>query len=482
MGAEWGHLCVGEVAGPARGEIVQGSGAIVPTGLGTDSRALRRGDLFWALKGERYDGHAFIVEAARAGAAGAVAEAAWCRRRPGLPANFPLVAVEDTLRALGDFGAWWRRAHPATVVALTGSSGKSTTKELLAATLCRSAPTLKNEGNLNNLIGVPLSLVRLHKGHVYGVFEMGMNRPGEIGRLTEILSPDIGLITNVGAAHLEGLGSLEGVARAKSELVERCPPKGRLFLNGDDALLLKTAGALGRPFTTFGFNEGNAIRGRDVRADGLDGSVFTVEWQKRAWEFRIRLPGMQNVRNALAAASVGLSLEVGPEIVREGLAAFEGLRGRFRPVRLRGGGVLIDDTYNANPSSLEAALGALEGLGKGDVDLIVGLGDMLELGGAAPSLHERAGEQVAALRPRLFCAMGSHGEAMVRGALKGGLPAAHVCAVEGAGSMIEKLLEVSTGKALILLKASRRMRFERVVEGLLAALPPEGAEAGDGRP
>jgi UDP-N-acetylmuramoyl-tripeptide--D-alanyl-D-alanine ligase len=258
MSARWGEITAGEIASVTGGRILCGLEATRFAALSTDSRQIREGDLFWALKGDRYDGHAFVEEAIRRGAAGAlIAE----ERKDAAPlaGRAPVIAVPDTLHALGSLASWWRHQHAAVLAAITGSMGKTTTKAMASSILGIRRKTLSNEGNFNNLVGLPLSLFRLDETHRAVVLEMGMNRPGEISRLTEIADPDVGLITNVGRVHLEGLGDIQGVARAKTELVEKISERGTVVLNGDDEALMKAASRFGRKATTFGLGPANDL-------------------------------------------------------------------------------------------------------------------------------------------------------------------------------------------------------------------------------
>ena len=271
MKAKWGEITAGAITAPIQGELISGPPEAVLGGLSTDSRKIIPGQLFWALKGERYDGHDFVEQAIDKGAAGIVMAKGY---RPEIPAgrNPVVIAVTDTLKAIGDLGNWWRRQHSIPVAAITGSVGKTTTKEMAASILGLHAKTLKNEGNLNNLIGLPLTLLLLEEAHRRAVLEMGMNRPGEVARLTEIADPDIGLITNVAKAHLEGLGNIEAVARAKVEMLEKMSKEAQTILNGDDGLLMKVASPIQRRVITYGLGPRHPIRADKIRSLGKEGT------------------------------------------------------------------------------------------------------------------------------------------------------------------------------------------------------------------
>jgi UDP-N-acetylmuramoyl-tripeptide--D-alanyl-D-alanine ligase len=384
------------------------------------------------------------------------------------PANTRAVVlcVPDTLEALGDLARWWRHRFKARVTAITGSAGKTTTKEMTSAILSLEGATLKNEGNFNNLIGLPLSLFLLEESHRYAVLEMGMNRPGEIGRLTEIADPDVGVITNVGRAHLEGVGSIEGVAKAKVELLEKMSPRALAVLNGDDRFLMQAAAAFRRRPITFGQGLQNPVRVEKIRNLGREGFSFGIYWEGKSFPVKVRVPGIHNVYNALAAAAIALSMSISMDRIREGLARFEGINGRFKVVPLPDGSILIDDTYNSNPSSLRAALESLGALVQQGTRVIVGLGEMLELGDETVAGHVEAGEMVAASGADWLVALGDHAPEMIRGALDKGFPRERAVRVRDHQEMGAKILEVMKPGDLIFLKASRRTGIDRVADRL----------------
>ena len=465
MTPRWGEITAGKIIAPIRGELIAGSPKAIFSGLSTDSRRIAQAELFWALQGDIYDGHDFVTQAIDKGAAGAVIQK---RYRPEISAtrNPVLISVADTLEALGDLGNWWRRGHPIPVAAITGSVGKTTTKEMAASILGLNALTLKNEGNLNNLIGLPLTLLLLEKAHRRAVLEMGMNRPGEIARLTEIAEPDVGLITNVGRAHLEGLGDINAVARAKVELLEKMPEKSQAILNGDDELLLRAASPFQRKLTTFGLGPENQIRAEKIKDLGGEGSAFDLEFFGQTQRVRLRVPGRQNVFNALAASAIALSLEASPEHIREGLAGFQGIKGRFMISHLPGDIILVDDTYNCNPTSLKAALDSSRALVAGEGRLIVGLGEMLELGDETVPAHLEAGNMAAEQGAYYFLVMGEHAPQMIEGALSKGLPKQRAIEARSHEEMAQKIGASMNKGDVILLKGSRKMELEKVAEAL----------------
>ncbi len=473
MAVSWGKIRAEEILAPANGRLVLGEDQMPVGGIRTDSRKIEPGELFLALKGERFDGHAFVEQALARTAAGVMVQKDWWREgktkdriRNSLFPNQAVIVVNDTLRALGDLAGWWRQQHRARVVSLTGSTGKTTTKEMTAAILGLGGLTLKNYGNFNNLIGLPLTLFQLDNRYRNAVLEMGMNHPGEISRLSEISNPDVGVITNVGMAHLEGVGDLEGAARAKVELVEKISTEGRVVINGDDDLLMKMAAPYGKKLVTFGLGWENTFRASKIQNRGLKGISFDLHFKKQSRSVALKVPGLQNVPNALAAAGVALCLDEPMEQVVQGLEGFSGLAGRFMVTSLPGGIVLIDDTYNANPLSIKASLESAGAMAENDGRIIVGLGEMLELGDAAISAHYDVGRRVARLGVHRFLAMGGNAPEMIRGAIDSGMTSDQANEVRGHVEMAENIMEDLRKGDLILLKGSRKMALEKVVNEL----------------
>ncbi len=456
------------------GELLGGARPEGFPGITTDTRQLRPGELFVALRGEHHDGHAFVAEALRRGAGGVLVARAEAGAVAGLLAasgQAAGIAVADTLRALGDLAHFHRRRHRAFVIAVTGSNGKTTTRRMAVAVLGRRFAVLEPERNWNNLVGVPLTLLRLEPTHEAAVLELGTNRPGEIARLTEICAPDAGLITNIGPAHLEGLGSLEGVLEEKSALVRGLGPDGRAVLNADDPRLLRLARECGREVLLFGVCPEADVRAADI---ALEAEATVFELVTAAGRARVRLPapGAFLVGNALAAAAAGRLLGLSPGEIAAGLAAFRPAPGRLEVRRLPGGVTVIDDTYNANPASVAAAvdtLGALRGAARG----ILVLGEMRELGPAAAALHREIGRLAARSGVARLYACGPWREEVAAGAVAAGLAAASV--VTGSREEIGAALaaDVRAGD-WVLVKGSRAAGMEAVVALLEAASRREG--------
>ncbi|WP_231940858.1 UDP-N-acetylmuramoyl-tripeptide--D-alanyl-D-alanine ligase [Acidihalobacter aeolianus] len=423
------------------------------TGVGIDSRTLSAGALFVALDGERFDGHDFI--------------------RPGLPAAAcmvarevddprPQVLVEDTLRGLSRFAAAWRESLQACVVALTGSNGKTTVKEMLASILSCAGPTQATRGNLNNHIGVPLSLLTVEPDHRYAVIEMGANHAGEIAALTAIARPQVALINNAGPAHLEGFGDLPGVARAKGEIYGGLVPDGIAVINADDDFAEYWVGLnRDRRVLTFGMRQA-----ADVRGSYANGRLHA---RTPLGEFEVNLPltGYHNAMNALAATAAALAAGVELDAIREGLARVRGVGGRLRELEGRGGVTILDDTYNANPASLDAGLEVLAS--RAGVRWLV-LGDMAELGSSGPALHRAAGERARARGIERLFGVG----ALSREATDAfGRGAEHCADIETLAETVTRAAGAAGRPLTILVKGSRSMALERLV-GRLALHPVEG--------
>lgn len=438
--------------------------------VGTDTRTLAPGALFVALKGERYDGHDFVSRARAAGAAAAMVEDSGPRIQGGA---LPLLMVRDTRLALGSLAANWRERFTMPIVALTGSSGKTTVKEMLASVLRETASArfrtpnpescvLATRGNLNNDIGVPLMLLELKSSHRYAVIEMGMNHAGEIRYLARLARPDVALVTNAGHAHLEFLGSEEAIARAKGEIFEELREQGTAVINADERYAGLWRGlAAGRRQLDFGIENAATVTAT-YRRRGLE-SEIVVKMPRGVASAVLKVPGLHNVRNALAAAAAAAALEVAPQAVAAGLARFPGIKGRLQRKAGFNGATLIDDTYNANPESMRAAIAVLAQAP--GIRLLV-LGDMGELGPEAPRLHADIGAAArAAGIERLFAL----GDLSAHTARAFGAGARYFPRIEEMLAEIELALEPGV---TMLVKGSRFMQMERVVKAF--ALEGEG--------
>jgi len=447
-------------------EIVEATGARAsgPDGrfceaVCTDSRRLTPGCLFVALHGPSHDGHDFVSAALQRGAAAALVE-----RVPEDLAASQLLLVPDTLRALGDLAAFTRQRHAVRLIAVTGSNGKTTTKEMIASICCRGsfAPprteVLKTSANENNLIGVPLTLLRLAEDHALAVVEMGMNAPGEIARLTEIADPDVGLVTNVGPAHLEGLGSVAGVAAAKGELFAGMRHDAAIAVNCEDEWVVRIARAF--PGRRVEFGRGREVEATAVRDFNLDGVAFELSVGGRTGSVRLRMCGLHNVSNALAAAAATHALGLDADVIRAGLADVEPPPMRMQLLRLANGVTVVNDGYNANPASMEAALHAAA---RQPGRLVAVLSEMRELGHQSAALHRAVGKVAATSGAAVLVAVGPRAEDLAAGAREAGMErsAVYVCGdPAGAAVVVTALWRAGD---VVLLKGSRGPETEEAV-------------------
>jgi UDP-N-acetylmuramoyl-tripeptide--D-alanyl-D-alanine ligase len=466
MAAKWGDIAVKEISSAVRGRQISGSPDELINGLSIDSRKMSPGHIFLALKGERYNGHNFLTHAVNAGAIGVVVEAGTHIPEKLLHRNVSVITVSSTIKALGDLALWWRRQWGGRIIAITGSNGKSTTKEMAASILSLWESTLKSPGNFNNLIGLPLTILQLQKHHRMAVLEMGMNRSGEIARLTQIAEPDIGLITNTAQAHLEGLGSLDGVVEAKGELLQMMSPKSTAILKGDDELYAQLARRFQGQIVTFGLGMRNLVRAEDITTIGDCNQRFTMYLKKERMEVSIQLPGIHNVLNALSAAAIAHCLSTPNELIARGLGHFRPLHGRFQFIDLKDGIRLIDDTYNANPSSLRAAVQTILKVTGEKQGLVVGLGEMMELGNNSSQYHFDAGQLIAEMGARYLVVFGEHGRNSIEGAHKGGMDITQTHIAKTHAEMSNTIAGRVRKGDVIFLKGSRKAALDKVVKGI----------------
>jgi UDP-N-acetylmuramoyl-tripeptide--D-alanyl-D-alanine ligase len=454
---------IAEIARATGGEII-GSDTGEVADVSTDSRTVATGELFVPLRGERFDGHDYIGAAYGRGVRVFIADKGWAESNH-IPEGATCITVADTLRGLGDLALFHRRRFPLPVVGVTGSNGKTTTKEMLAAILGQTGAGLKTAGNLNNLIGLPQMLLRLTGRERWAVLEMGMSEPGEIDRLAEIARPDVGVITNAYPAHLESMGSVAAVARAKGELFMRLPAGGWAVYNADDPLIASAPTPAGVVRLGFGLH-GADITAVGIAGEGRRGVSFTLRLPTGEFRVVMRAFGLHNVANALAAAAAATALGIGGEAIRAGLAAFAPVDKRFNLEELDGV-ILVDDSYNANPASMEAALTTLAGI-KEEGRAIAVLGDMLELGPGTAEAHRALGRRAASCVDRLYL-LGELAGVTAEGALEGGLPAACVVVAESHEDIVADLAGRLEKGDCVLVKGSRGMRMEVVAEGVRRA-------------
>jgi len=461
-------LALHEIVRRMDGTLAQGDGAIEVRRIHTDSRTLEPGDCFLALSGERFDGHKFIAQAPATGAAAAVVSSL---PEEALPGAFGLVQVPDTLAALQKFSASYRSSHAARIVAVTGSSGKTSTKEMIASVLRQKFRTVATQGNLNNHIGVPLTLLQIARDTEYAVVEMGMNHRGEIAALADIASPDIAVVTTAGSAHIENLGSRDAIADEKTDLIAALPGDGVAVLNTDDVLLAARAHRAPGKVIAAGFGPTADWTAREVRItpQGLEFVLVDAAANHHA---SVRLPLFNRVMvgNALLAAAVGklagLTLH---EIVR-GLEAVR-LVGKRMEVKSRLGGWVIDDCYNANPESMKGALEALREF-PAPARRVAVVGSMGELGEQAPVLHRETGAAAARSGAGLLVMVGPHASDLAAGAGAAGFPPEAIVVFEQTAAAAAALPGLALPDDTFLVKGSRFLKLEQVVAALNAPSSP----------
>jgi len=455
-----------EIIEATRGELLCGDLRRPFSGVSIDSRNISAGEAFVAITGDVHDGHSFTSNIVDQGVRGLVISRHKVEQMPIAAWNtndVVCIAVEDTTRALGDIAAFNRLRSQASVVAITGSNGKTTTRRMTTAILDRQYDTLTAVGNFNNEIGLPLTLLGLSTEHQWAVLELGTNNPGEIARLAEICSPDIGVLTNIGPAHLEGLGSIEGVMQEKGDLLKSLGPGGKAILNADDPRVIQLASSTKAEVILYGLSREATIRAEDVD-ETKDIISFTLIFAGESTSVRLNSPGRFMVSNALAAAAVGHQIGLSCRTVKTGIEAFKPVSGRMNIKHMAGGINLIDDTYNANPESMKAAFATLNTMRAGARGVVV-IGDMLELGAQARSLHRKVGGRAARSGIRRLYAYGEFAAEVTAGAHDEGMQPKDI--FEGTHDQIAEDLKnwLQPGDWL-LVKGSRGMAMEKVVRKL----------------
>ena len=455
-----------DVLEATQGALLTGQRSIGFTGINTDSRQIHPEECFVCLKGESHDGHQFIPSVIALGVRGVIADKAALDQKLLTQldgANVCCIAVQDTLVALGDLAAFLRRRSDLSVLALTGSNGKTTTRTMITNVVSRRYHVLSPFGNFNNLVGVPLTLLRIKPDHEWAILELGMNRPGEILRLGEICSADIGLITNIGPAHLEGLGSLEGIMEAKGELIETISTNGTMIFNADDPLVMRLAKRARCQTLLFGQAPEAKIRASALKPDP-QGISFRLHVPPEEREIHLPIPGPFNVSNALAAVAAGSCLKIPLDDIQAAIQSFTPVNGRLNVLTLPGKVHLIDDTYNANPASVKAAISTLKGISGGRRSIAV-LGDMLELGKASPELHRDIGCFAGKSNIDKLFITGQFAEDVAQGAQECGMSPESI--FNGSKKEIFKQLDkIVAFSDWILVKGSRGMRMETLVQAL----------------
>lgn len=447
-------LKLSEIADAVQGQLIGDD--LTVTGVSIDTRTLHTGELYIAIAGTHFDGHDFADKAQAAGAAALLVSRQ-------LSSLLPQILVTDTRLALAELSGYWRNQLPVKVAGVTGSNGKTTVKEMIAAIFATQGDTLLTQGNLNNDIGVPLTLLRLHQNHRYAVIEMGANHPGEIAYTSRYAKPDVSVITNIGPAHIEGFGSIQGVANTKAEIIESLAPTGVAVLNRDDAFydfwISNKVGS--RKSVSFGFDSVADVRAENIRSQ-LSGEGFVTDFDLITaagnQNVRLHLAGAHNVKNALAAAAVALQFGIDIVSIERGLASLKPVTGRMQALIGRKGNIVIDDTYNANPASLKAALDAIANCQQ---PIWLALGAFGELGQDSAAIHAEMGKMIRALPVHRLFATGELAKHTVDAFGENGQ------FFESQAQLIDNLAQSVTGNEIVLVKGSRSQKMENVVAALV---------------
>jgi UDP-N-acetylmuramoyl-tripeptide--D-alanyl-D-alanine ligase len=443
------------------GCLLSGNETDIFYGITTDSRNIKKGNLFVALDGKKYDGHDFIGLALELGAACCVVHNE-SKLIVDSKKNAAVIKVDDTLKALGDLAHEYRMRFPIPVIGLTGSSGKTTTKEMLASITGKNKNTLITEGNLNNLIGLPQTIFRLKEDHELAILEMGTNTRGEIKRLTGIAAPDIGLITNIGPAHLAGFGSVDVVCEEKGDLFANMSSSGTVVVNLDDEAVRIISHRWQGKRVTFGLSSDADVTATDIEKHGARGIRFKLVIGDKVNKLEMKIVGIHHIYNALAAAAAAWAAGIDEKFIVEGLAHFKPVSGRMQIIQLQNFAYVVDDSYNANPSSVREALMTLKDL-KNHHNVYVFLGDMLELGEKSTEMHRKIGILMATIGVNAIFLRGDFSHTTAAGAMEGGmLPQSIFFLSQNENSMPFLKKNLKKGD-WILVKGSRRMKMEEFV-------------------
>jgi len=448
-----------EIIEATNGKLISGNTDTVFKGVCTDSRKINEGDLFIPIVGSNFDGHDFINAALQGGALGTVTD-----REISIAGDVVVIKVENTTKALGDIAAYYRQKFHIPFVGITGSVGKTSTKDMIASVLEQEFNVLKTEGNFNNEIGLPLTLFKLESSHEAGVIEMGMSNFGEISRLSLISRPDIAVITNIGMSHIEKLGSRQNILKAKMEILEGLNKNGLVILNGDDNLLYGLKGLL--PFRTvfYGMEEGLDYQAYNIETAGEKGTRFRITIGNDDYGVFIPVPGVHNVYNALAAIAVGIELKIPVNKIIKGIEAF--VPGKMRLNIISSNGMkIINDAYNASPHSMKAAIDVLKEIA-GTSRSIAVLGDMLEMGDWALGAHVEVGEYAFLSNIDYIITVGENAKNIAHGSIKAGMQPDRVFSFKNNKESIAFLKGFVKAGDTILVKGSRGMKMEEIAESL----------------
>ena len=453
------NIKVSDILKATGGKLIQGNSELLINGISTDTRSIKQGEIFFALEGENYDGHKFVEQAIHNGAAGAVISS-------GKKAAYSfhngfkkcaLLEVADTLTALGELAKFYRNSLPASFIAVTGSNGKTTTKDMAYHVLRNFKSVSRSRKSFNNLIGVPLTIFETETAHDFCIVEMGTNAPGEIKRLSEIIFPDFAILTNISNAHLEGLENIEGVASAKSEFIENMAEDGTLITNADDDWCNQIADRFNGKVISFGFNQSADIKASNVKRND-SGFVFTVNDS-----LTVNLPvfGKHNIYNALAVIAMCDTVGVGIEVICDKFMDF-----KLPPMRMEkqicGGIVVVNDGYNSNPSSMSSALDEFSQLMTSGRKVLI-CGDMLELGNYAERLHKEVGAKVADANIDVLWTVGPLSRFVAEEAIANGMPRENILSCETSEEMCSFVASQLKKDDTVLIKGSRRVKLESVL-------------------
>jgi UDP-N-acetylmuramoyl-tripeptide--D-alanyl-D-alanine ligase len=448
-------LSLSQIAQFAGGSLLSGDGRVLVDKVSTDSRTIKRGELFVALRGENFDGHNFVDAVATTGAAGAIVDCA-CEGR--VPENFALIRAKDTLLAYQQLAANYRKSLTLRVVAITGSNGKTSTKDFAAAVLARRFRVTKTQGNFNNHVGLPRTVLEATSQDEVAVWEIGMNHPGEVAALAKVAAPDVGIITNIGVAHIEFMGSREKIAQEKGALAEAVGAEGTVILNADNPFTKGIAARARGKVILAGITSGS-IRASEINQSG-SGTDFTILEDAHRCRAQLPVPGLHMVENALLAVAVGRVLGLSLEECAAGLVAAPLTKARLQVKEIRGV-QFLDDSYNANPDSMKAALRTLVEL-DAEGQRIAVLGEMRELGDKSERGHREVGETAAALKIDHLIAIGNVAATIAESAKQAGLE--NSSTVASTAEAAELLAELAVPGDLVLIKGSRLARTEQVIE------------------
>jgi UDP-N-acetylmuramoyl-tripeptide--D-alanyl-D-alanine ligase len=459
-------LSISQIAKLAEASLETGDGTFSIERIGTDSRTIKKGELFVALRGENFDGQKFIEDVAKSGAAGAIVAPGW---KGEVPSKFAIIRAKDTLVAYQTLASNYRKSLPLRVLAITGSNGKTSTKDFAASVLGRKFRVTKTQGNFNNHVGLPRTILEATSTDEVAVWEIGMNHPGEVAPLAKIAAPDAAIITNVGVAHIEFMGTREAIAQEKGALAEAVGDDGTVILNADDPFSEEIANRT-RARVIFAGIENGVLRATDIEQTS-DGSDFTILEGAHRCRAQLSVPGLHMIQNALLATAAGRAFGVLLEECAIGLATAPLTKARLQ-IKEINGILFLDDSYNANPDSMKAALRTLVEL-PADGKRIAVLGEMRELGAESERGHQEVGEEAAALGVDQLIGIGEMGKIIARASERAGLEKSR--AVGSTSEAAELLIDVAEPGDLILIKGSRLARTEEVIAGFAKRSSPESA-------